>query len=339
MKNETSKRISYIAQAQLIGCLLVIFGHSYPLDGKTSYWMYLLVVFIYTFHMPLFFFVSGYLFQKTKSFNRYTPIEYYKKRSYRLMVPYIALTIVGFIPKVLVNNFISDDASFSWLYLLKCFFMPRCNVWGHFWFLPTLLFISFFSFLFSKINNKSKMLYAVIVLVTFIFPYFANITDWLAINDILKFMCYYALGIFFADSQFERLATNRKIQSYLLLLLPISIGIYAIQIEPGIFYEIRNNIVGLLMVIFVLAVSQSFDITNNRAGRFFIEKNYSVFILSWLFQSVVHTIMENILNIDYKIVMPIAFAVGIGGPIAAILMINWFEKKIGKKFISPIIGG
>ena len=63
--SKEEKRISYIAQAQLIGCLLVVLGHSIPLNWNVPNLIYNTDVFIYTFHMPLFFFISGFLFEKT----------------------------------------------------------------------------------------------------------------------------------------------------------------------------------------------------------------------------------------------------------------------------------
>ncbi|MCD8011746.1 MAG: acyltransferase family protein [Lachnospiraceae bacterium] len=52
MKRTTTKRIKEYDVAKGIGILLVVIGHALPTD---SYWR----VFIYSFHMPLFFFLSG----------------------------------------------------------------------------------------------------------------------------------------------------------------------------------------------------------------------------------------------------------------------------------------
>lgn len=75
-----SDKIRFVTQAQLIGCLLVVLGHSIPLSWNVPSIIYNIDVFIYTFHMPLFFFISGYLFEKTASYSRYDFRAYVLKR-------------------------------------------------------------------------------------------------------------------------------------------------------------------------------------------------------------------------------------------------------------------
>ncbi len=89
------KRIEYIDIAKGIAIILVIIGHTIP-DGS------FVKNYIYGFHMPLFFFVSGYFFRER-------PVkEFVTKQGVRLMLPY-AVTAVGIIAlsvgkKVLQRN-------------------------------------------------------------------------------------------------------------------------------------------------------------------------------------------------------------------------------------------
>ena len=50
-------------------------------------------------------------------------------------------------------------------------------------------------------------------------------------------------------------------------------------------------------------------------------------------------VFEKVMGLPYYITMPIAFAAGIFGPIVTILIVDLIEKKIGKRFLSSIIGG
>ena len=63
-----------------IGILLVVFGHT--AFGKASGWIYL-------FHMPLFFFISGLLFKKHKP-----PGRYLGKKCVHLLVPYFTYLLL-----------------------------------------------------------------------------------------------------------------------------------------------------------------------------------------------------------------------------------------------------
>lgn len=59
-RGEQSRRIEWIDIAKGIGILLVMLGHCY-LDRKFTIWFY-------SFHMALFFFLSGYTFKAKTAF-------------------------------------------------------------------------------------------------------------------------------------------------------------------------------------------------------------------------------------------------------------------------------
>ena len=74
----TSKqRISWIDMAKGYGTILVIFAHIHY--GLLRTW-------IYTFHMPLFFFLSGYVFKENYGFG-----EFLKKKVKTIVIPYFCL--------------------------------------------------------------------------------------------------------------------------------------------------------------------------------------------------------------------------------------------------------
>ena len=337
MEKTNRQRITYIAQAQLVGCILVILGHSIPLNWQVPNVIKVVDEYLYNFHMPLFFFVSGYLFYKTDSVERYSYLHYIKKRSWRLLIPYVAVTLIGIVPKVFTSGFFNDGGEFSVWYLFKNFFAPRENVWGHLWFLPTLFLISLFSFLFAKLKNRTKAGYTVLVILLFGLPLLLPLTEWLAINDVFKNTCFYALGILFAKSVFEK--TFEKHRAVFLLSLPVAIITYVFAGNNNIINILLKEASAVCMLFFVLTICTYFDITNLKTGKFLIKKTYPIYLLSWPFQCIVSLVFEKLLQFPYYITMPIAFLAGVFGPIVTILIIGFIEKKIGKRIISPIIGG
>ena len=69
MTNESSrKKINEIGLLYTLGVLLTILGHSHPNDWST--FPSQPIDFIYSFHMPLFFCISGYLFAKSHSLEK-----------------------------------------------------------------------------------------------------------------------------------------------------------------------------------------------------------------------------------------------------------------------------
>ncbi|MBC2326763.1 acyltransferase family protein [Listeria booriae] len=79
-----TKRIDWIDTAKGIGIFLVVWGHFYADDT--------LKIIIYGFHMPLFFFLSGYLY-KIRDI-RFLP--FLKKKSKQLLLPFFIFQILTF---------------------------------------------------------------------------------------------------------------------------------------------------------------------------------------------------------------------------------------------------
>ena len=93
------RRIGWIDYGKVIGIYLVVLAHTslfIPLkDG------------IYTFLMPVFFFISGYLF----SFSR-NPVykDFIKKRFRQLIIPYIWINIITYLFWLVLGRHFGDDA-------------------------------------------------------------------------------------------------------------------------------------------------------------------------------------------------------------------------------------
>ena len=68
VESKPKLRLREIDMLYALGTLLVILGHSHPNDWSTfpGKW----IEFIYTFHMPLFFLIAGYLFAYSDSMSR-----------------------------------------------------------------------------------------------------------------------------------------------------------------------------------------------------------------------------------------------------------------------------
>ena len=78
------EREKWLDVTKMIGILLVVYGHS--TEGPHS------ITFIYWFHMPLFFIISGYLF---KPVNSISELKFYiKKLTCKLLVPYCTYLIL-----------------------------------------------------------------------------------------------------------------------------------------------------------------------------------------------------------------------------------------------------
>lgn len=96
-----------IDMAKGLGILLVILGHvpTVPEELKKV---------IYSFHIPLFFFISGYLYNSIK-YNSFTLIEFIKSRVQRYIVPYFVIGFICFFLFGVIYPLVRDGYSADYL--------------------------------------------------------------------------------------------------------------------------------------------------------------------------------------------------------------------------------
>ena len=135
--------------------------------------------FIYAFHMPLFFFISGMLFRRDK----FDSIGYFvKRRAKRLLVPFVVYSIVTWIIWA-AFRFVRHDAVVSyWDPLLQTIIAKGSGTYmvhnSALWFIPCLFATEIIYFTFSKLNNIAKLTFSVFcATLSFVLGhYFAD--DW-----------------------------------------------------------------------------------------------------------------------------------------------------------------
>lgn len=325
------KQIPYITNARIIGILLVVFGHSYPFNVPIPRILDEARNFIYCFHMPLFVFISAYLVTKTRSIERHGVKEYLTKRTVRLMVPYIGLTVLCFCPKILVSNFINDEVEMSFGYFLKTIMVPRWNVWGHFWFLPMILIMAVISVAYVRIMENNRKLAYLILIVSLALIFFPDATQWFAINDVKNNLFWYLSGIVLGtEASFERILKNKYIICTSLLF---SMMAFFLLHSP-----VRTFIVAVFMILFICAVAGKVNTGNNRLIALIGKNSFSIFILSWPIQAVLEIITNRILTLPVLAVMPVMFVGGLFGALMIVGLLNAVDKKVKIPFLKILVG-
>ncbi len=93
-------RIVWLDYGKAIAIYLVVLAHTAIYKPVEA--------FIYTFHMPFFFFMSGYLF----SFDKYPSyLQFAKRRFKQLIVPYVILNLMTYLLWFFVLRKVGDDAN------------------------------------------------------------------------------------------------------------------------------------------------------------------------------------------------------------------------------------
>lgn len=331
---ESRKKLAFINYAYAIGAILVVLGHSTPTSASN---MPITVehirTFIYCFHMPLFFFIAGVLLRYTKSENKPPYLRFIGNKAIKFLVPYFVFTLLGIVPKILLANFTNDEVSFSFQYFFKTIFSPRDNVWGHFWFLPTLLIIYLFSYLLLD-ASKNKAISTVLVIATACLAVFPIGTDWVCLHDISEMLVFFVLGVVFGNAvtgDYKKLFKPAGA----LLTTAVAIAIYVLFIVflydktgySGIVYQALKLIIGCLMVYTVMTVSVALSDRNVKVFTLLFGKTFSIYILSWPCQAFAEIALNRVLHLHWMIVILGMFIFGLAVP----LFIVWLYKKISGK--------
>ncbi|MDQ0198859.1 acyltransferase family protein [Neobacillus ginsengisoli] len=217
-------RIKWLDTCKGIGILLVIIGHT-PINSSFR-------SIIYGFHMPLFFFISGYFFSISKYDNFK---KYFLAKVNSLLIPYFSFSIISFI----LLNYLFHQPLNSKSFLFDLIVSKRnfLSFDEPIWFLTSLFTIEMiYYFIVKYIKNIILIICSVILIGFFIcmkFEVFTsrNILPW-SLNYSLYFMVYFGLGnLINKIGFFER---NLRKSYILILCFIISIPVL---IFPNVYFK------------------------------------------------------------------------------------------------------
>lgn len=280
--------------------------------------------------MPLFVFVSAFLVTKVKSLERHGCKKYILSRAIKLFVPYVFMSLIGILPKILLRSFINDNIQISFTYFIKAFFVPRYNIWGHFWFIPMIFIFAVITIPYISLIKKSKTISILLCIASFGLLFVPDITEWFGLNDVKNYLCWYLLGLILGDQ--ENFENVLKVKIISLILVICSVAVYYLKFFP------YRPIVAALMIFFVLYVSIMFNIKRSKFMQKIEKCNYTIYILSWPIQALIEIVANKVFGLHVIICMFLMFIFGISIPILITLILNWLNKKINVKFLNLIVG-
>ncbi len=195
---KSGERQIAVDRAKGLGIALVVWGHlaTAATPGLPT-WFYISVTAIYSFHMPLFMYLSGFVFFLSNSDKRFwdTPALYVWKRFDRLMIPCVIFAIVVILGKyfLMTNNpfgsinYFSDAIGSEFLQTLE-------NTPGNpvlsIWYLIVLFIYSLITPFLTQFVPKAIYLLCFIGLVLWLF----NFTEKYYIERIAQYFIFFAVG-------------------------------------------------------------------------------------------------------------------------------------------------
>lgn len=158
-------RLYFIDNMKAIGIILVVLGHAKWLNED-------IVKFIYSFHMPLFFFLSGYLASVISISSKENLISVTK----RLFIPFVFFFLISYILWLPLSLFGSGQASLiPWYSPVIDFFYSYStsfHINGVLWFFPSLITVVLIDrLILCKLHDILALVISLVVSVFFVFEF------------------------------------------------------------------------------------------------------------------------------------------------------------------------
>ena len=209
MKN----RISYFDIAKGIGIILVMFAH-------------VTLPFIYSFHVPLFFFLSGYFFS-LKKYDNFKEFLFSKFK--RLLTPYIFFSIFNYLFYLVFNQYANTSLESPIKPFLGIFLGVRVGEWGlgiaALWFIQALFICEIAMYFLIKItkDNIKWLLFSLCIftLLGCLYNMFIGVRLIWSIDVAIMSILFLGLGYII-----KRINFINKIDSHILLIIFLCINLF-----------------------------------------------------------------------------------------------------------------
>ena len=311
-----------------IGISLVVLGHSFPQQGVPFGGIYLFEYiknFIYSFHMPLFFFISGFFAIKIlnlKEIGEYK--NFIKDKFLMLIIPYLSVSCLAIPIKLLLNKFAERPLYLSRI-IIDIILYPWNNPIIFLWFIYTLFLMFIIMIFLSKLPR-----YIVLVMLSILNILPLDYGTIFNINGLLKYSIYFYIGMIFNSYYTKYKKKVRKSRPIVLLIVLMVLNF--INIDITILYLVKA-LVGIFMCLDISHIIKGFNFKLfNYIGNYSLD----IYLFSWFFQTAARIVFLQILGVNYSIAALIIFICGFMPIILSILILNKFSftRKIflGKNY-------
>lgn len=293
------KRLNHISFLQVIGPIFVILGHSTnSMPSSNAYYIFT-KVWIYIFHMPLFFFISGYLFSYKGGLSGKNYRNFIMKKFQRLLIPYILWNTLFIIPKILLSKFLVDDVEYSLSYFYNLIITPRANIWGHTWFLAALfllfLIAPIFNFLLHIKRNKFLVWGVLTIILVLLYLNPIN-TNRFALMDLSKDTLFFWIGIMLGTVSPEKLKSivRKSGIAISIFLATIILTIVSISVTE---IPILTMVTCLFTIIALLILPLKFNLASEFIDRI-AKRSFGIYILHWPVMITVRILFYQVMNVN-----------------------------------------
>ena len=310
--------LKFIAYLQVIGIILVVLGHSfheYP-DGDAHGKTFVIYRMIYSFHMPLFMFVSGFLMLLTSGLlsqsPRYSFGKFFKNKVLRLLLPFFVLTLVTFVPRCMMSSMADESLQLSLKSLAGSFIWYDNLVIPYFWFLQASFILLIVNFLILTIAFKKKIDSGALILAlsgVSLLIYFMPIDypGFFSFDKAMQLAVFFTAGM--AYCRYFR-SINNLIDWTSPWCLSAFTALWVIS-----FATTENTPAFILCSFSGIAASTSLAMIIQHRGITVIDHlsgaNYIIFLLSWYFNVIFQQVLHHYIELPWWVYTIMSLIAGI----------------------------
>lgn len=300
MKLEPNRngRLRFISYLQVIGIVLVVLGHSiHECPGVTEGKLPLGFLMMYSFRMPLFMFVSGFLMVFTTHYRskvRSVP-EFISIKVLRLLLPFAVLTLVTFIPRTFMSDVADDTIELRFSSLVNSFIYYDSMVIPYFWFLQASFILLVFNYAVLGAGRKLGIDYKRITLILTGFFFIISMTGLpQELNNIFSIDRVAALGVYFTAGM-AYCSYSDKVDKWVPWTSKIFL-IAVISVWAGCFFLPEPTLCSFAGITMCIVLAKILATKEKCFLDHLVGANYIIFLLSWycnvLTQQVLHHYVE-----------------------------------------------
>jgi len=333
-------RLISIVISKAICIILVVVGHYHPDNSPNLYSA--LNSMIYSFHMPLFMFVSGYLYWATRKPVAYK--DFVWKKFQRLMIPYFFASIVIIAIKLLTERslLVENPVTFSAFY--QMFYLP---VAGFFLWFAFALFLIFL--LVPLFNTHKRLLFLLgISLILYFIP--VEFPEVFCLAQLKTHLLWFVLGCTISEWVNVR---QRISKVHFLIAFCVFAGIFVAKsyIDNHLINNLLSALLAVIGIVFIANLSRYIGKQTVKVRNLLVDislYSYTIYLFHTTFEGLMKSLINktittscssnNVINVlVFFMIATVVIFVGVVGPIIvhkiAVRYSRLFSFLIGTKFM------
>lgn len=342
-KNDSD--IIFIAYLQIIGIILVVFGHSFHEFPDGSHGKTLLIYRLcYNFRMPTFMFVSGFLMYLT-GFMRGKKVafcDFAKKKIMRLLVPYACLTLVTFVPRAMMSTMADDVITIDWTNFFAAFIITDKLPIPFFWFIQASFILLLVCFGLLKILQRAGVadILGIIFLLSLaiILPQIElGSKNYFGYKDAIRLAIYFVAGIVYCRYM-PIIDHSIHPSNWIFLVICICLWLILFFVGENIGNQAMESMasfagIGMCVSIAKLMEKHRITVLDHLKGT-----NYIIFLLSWYFNVLFQQVLAHYVVIQWWVHTLLSLFFGIYGPWIVYKIMERNQDKPSMRIFARLLG-